>query len=1285
MIKYPGSLHNHSDYSNIRLRDSIISINDMIDYAIELGHSTVAITDHECISGHLKAQLHYEKVKEKNPNFKLILGNEIYLCRNGLSKDTYTSGTDRFWHFILLAKDAEGHKQIREISTRAWEHSWQQGKMKRVPTYYQDLIDVIDKNKGHVIASTACLGSYPAFLARESRFKELRQWLLQMKKLFGAGNFYLEMQPPAEEDNEQDLYNHILVQLSSELEIPYIVTTDSHYQKKEDAPIHKAYLNSQDGDREVDEFYATTYMMSSDELESYFAHTNINLQIAYENIQKIADNCEDYNLRKPLHIPELSWKTFSPKSSPKEWYDRIPQLKNFYESGYTGDVQLALAIVERFEKESKLQEQRIYDSINECLDMTWESSLVNKTHWSAYFLNLQKVIDCCWEAGSLVGCGRGSGVGFSLLYFLDITQIMPLWETTQTFPWRFLNPSRVSVLDIDIDIEGGRREKVLNKLREVYGEDKVSNVITFGTEKSKSAILTAARGLGIDVDIAQYIASLVPSDRGMLRTLHQCYYGDSENDFAPVKPFIAEMNANPELWRVAQKIEGLVCRTGIHAGGVIFVDEPFTESTSLMRAPDGTIVTAYELHDCEAVSLIKLDLLSVEALDKIHTCLDLLLEDKVVEDKGSLKENYESVIGIYKLERNDPKMWKMIHQHKILSLFQMEKQSGIQGIALTKPESVDDLATLNSVIRLMAQEKGAEQPLNKYARFKNDINLWYQEMSKYGLTRDEQKLLEPLLLTSHGICESQEGFMSLVQMPECGGFDLTWSDRLRKSIAKKKPEEFKALEKEYFAQVKEKGLSEKLCNYVWHVLVSTSRGYGFNKSHTLAYSLIGLQEMNLAYKFPIIYWNTACLITDSGSAEEDKSTDYVKVAIAINKIRDAGIDISLVDINNSSLGFKPDVANNKILFGLKGLANINDSFIQTIEENRPYESLADFYYRTNPNRRAMISLIKGGAFDSFCGRYEAMVQYIWLSCDKKKRITLQNLPALIKYNLIPRGDEYALSRRVFEFNRYLKAECKYDATNYKLTSRAVDFLSEIGQEHLILMEDDLKLMDIKSWDKQVYQNYMDVFRNWISNNKEQVLNDLNNTIFMEDWNKYAKGNVSSWEMESLCFYYHEHELAHINNRKYNIVDFFSLSEEPAVDKVFKRGDVSIPIYKLNTIAGTCIAKNKDKGIVYLLTTTGVVTVKFSREYMAMFDKQISRKNPDGTKSIVERSWFNKGNMILIQGIRRGNEFVPKKYKNSGNAHRLYKIDEIQENGDLILRSERLQGDEEEDSYGGNEE
>ncbi len=177
-------------------------------------------------------------------------------------------------------------------------------------------------------------------------------------------------------------------------------------------------------------------------------------------------------------------------------------------------------------------------------------------------------------------------------------------------------------------------------------------------------------------------------------------------------------------------------------------------------------------------------MLSVEAIDKIQICIDLLTEYGYITKYPTLRETYEKCIGIYELDRTSPEMWQMVLEHKINSLFQMEKQSGITGIALTKPQSVEDLAHLNSIIRLMAQEKGAETPLNKYARFKEDISLWYKEMDEYGLTKEEQKLLEPYLLGSYGICESQEGFMQLVQIPECGGFDLNFADKLRKAIAK---------------------------------------------------------------------------------------------------------------------------------------------------------------------------------------------------------------------------------------------------------------------------------------------------------------------------------------------------------------------------------------------------------------------------------------------------------------------------------------------------------------------
>ena len=1330
--KYPGSLHNHTQYSNARLRDCIIKEDELLKYAVELGHEVVAITDHESVMNAVKVEKAYKKIKEKNPDFKVIFGNEIYLCRNGLNASNFDPKQDKYYHFILLAKDAEGHRQIREISTRAWTRSYMARGMRRVPTYYQDLIDIVGANPGHVIGCTACLGgALGTQLMKLSEQKDatlldkIIAWCLQMQNIFGKDNFYLELQPS--ESHEQTYVNRKLIEIGSGFDIPYIISTDSHYLKKEDAAIHAAYLNAQDGDREVSSFYATTYMMDTKELESHMDLTIEELEEAYANIRCIAAMCEDYSLLKALKIPALQWKEPDVKHIDKAWYLAVPSLQKFYESDYEGDKVLARAIVDRLIKEPTLQTSAVYAAIEDNLDKTWESSLVNKTHWSAYFLNLQRIIDVCWEAGTLVGCGRGSGVGFILLYILGITQINPLAETVQTYSFRFLNPSRVSVLDIDTDIEGGRRADVLNTFRKVYGQDRVANVATFRTEKSKSAVLTAARGLGIDVDVAQYIASLIPADRGQLRTLDQCMYGDEENGFEPIKQFIYEMTDNyPELWEVAHKIEGLVCGTGIHAGGVIFVDEPFINSTALMRAPDGTICTQFDLHDCEDVSLIKMDLLSVEAMDKMHICLDLLCDYGYVERKPTLRETYESTIGIYNLEREAADMWHMVWNHEIQSLFQMEKQSGIQGIALTKPESVDDLAHLNSIIRLMAQEKGGEMPLNKYARFKENIELWYDEMRNFGLTPKEMEILEPLIKGSYGICESQEAFMQLVQIPECGGFDLNFADKLRKAIAKKNPKAYEELTAEYFEKCREKGLSMALCNYVWNVLVATSRGYGFNLSHTLAYSLIALQEMNLAYRYPIMFWNCACLISDAGGAEGDeeemeeivntateevyynemvefteddneediedsydeedcdgypatvcviedgkkkkkvKSTNYGKIASAIGKIKSGGVNVAPPDINKSTYTFSPDIENNTIRYGLSGITKVGEELVKTIMEGRPYTSFDDFLGRIKINKPQMVNLIKSGAFDCFGDRTAIMRKYIESVSDTKKRITLQNMKMLIDFGLIP--DEYDMERRVYNFNKYIK-KLKIDNEFFGLDSIAFDFYSKhFDIDKLIPCEDTESGFKIKqiAWDNY-YQKHMSIVRPFVQKHAAELLVSVNTRLMNETWEKYCTGSLSKWEMDSVSFYSHEHELCNVDLERYEMVDFFDLPEEPIVDRVIPIKGKQVPILKLFRICGTVLDRDKAKKTVTVLTTSGVVTVKIFGGVFAQYDKQISERGADGKKHVIEKSMFSRGNKIIVIGVRDGDSFRAKKYSRTP-FHLVEQIVEVNADGTMFTRS-----------------
>lgn len=882
-----------------------------------------------------------------------------------------------------------------------------------------------------------------------------------------------------------------------------------------------------------------------------------------------------------------------------------------------------------------------------------------------------------------------------------------------------MNPARVSVLDVDVDIEGGRRKQVLDHLRKVYGDNRVANVATFGTEKSKSAILTACRGLGVDVDVAQYLASMIASDRGMLRTLDQTFYGDEEAGFHPNQQFVYEMTENyPEVWQVAKKIEGLVCRLGEHAGGVIFVDEDFEKSTALMRAPNGDLMTQFDLHDAEDCSLIKYDLLSVEALDKMHICLDLLCEQGYIEQFPTLKETYENTLGIYKIEREAPEMWQMVWNHDIQSLFQMEKQSGIQGIALTHPESVDDLATLNSVIRLMAQEKGAEQPLNKFARFKEDISQWYQEMTDYGLTKQEQELLEPVVKLSYGICESQEGFMQLVQMPECGGFDLTWADRLRKSIAKKNPAAYEELQKEYFQRVEEAGLSKNLCNYVWNVLVATSRGYGFNKSHTLAYSLIALQEMNLAYKYPTMFWNCACLISNSGGAEDEdneeseenyeviteetytdcieefsdeteededeeeeavtnekkkkktKTNNYGKIATAIGKIKSSGVNVAPPDINKSTYTFSPDVEGNTIRYGLSGITRIGDDLIKEIITKRPYESLNDFLSRVKITKPQVVNLIKSGAFDSFGDRVEIMNKYINMISDAKKTINLRNLQMLINMNLLPHDFDFEI--RVFNFNKYLK---KNKSGNYYLIDNiAFKFWEDNFNIDLLVVSDETESgFKVKQtdWDK-IYKSYQNILRPYVKAHEPELLKAVNSNLTREVWNKYATGNMSQWEMDSVSYYSHRHELEGAILQPYLVENFEDLSEQPNVDRVINIKGKMVPLFQIHRIAGTVLDKDKSKKTISLLTTDGVVTVKIFGEVFNHYDRQISTKDRvTGKKKVMEKSWLSRGNKIIVSGIRREDSFIAKKYSRTP-WHLVELITHVDDDGVVHTRQERLE-------------
>ena len=798
-------------------------------------------------------------------------------------------------------------------------------------------------------------------------------------------------------------------------------------------------------------------------------------------------------------------------------------------------------------------------------------------------------------------------------------------------------------------------------------------------------MLAACRGYrsedypdGIDNDEAQYISSLIPVERGFLWTLKDLIEGNEEKDRKPQKLFINTVNQYPGLLEIMKAIEGLVCRRGSHASGVILFDENIFDSAAIMRTPSGALVTQWDLHEQEKAGSVKYDFLLTDVQDIIIQTIDLLQKDNVINKDLTLREVYNTYLHPSVLPQDDKKMWDALANNKVVGCFQFDSAVGAQAAKKIKPKSVLEMSDANGLMRLMTGEPGGENPIDKYVRFKNDIQLWYKEMRDFGLTIEEQKTLEPYFLSSYGVPPSQEQLMKMLMDVNICHFSLADANNARKIVGKKQMEKIPVLKDQVIAQA----ASERLGQYVWKYGAGPQMGYSFSTIHALAYAFIGMQTLYLATHFNPVYWNTAYLIVNSGAVDDtnDESTDYTKIAKAIGSMKTAGIEISLADINNSDFGFKPDPINNKILFGLKGLLNVGDDVVADIIANRPYVSIKDFCNRVPIKRQSMISLIKGGAFDELHeNRKWVMAWYIWNTCDKKKRITLQNMNALMTKELIPNDEIFELPSKVYEFNRYLKAICKQknNFSHYVLTERALDFLTEYQLTDINLSqgENGEILLNMKEWDK-VYQSFMNIFRDWMAAYQNEILQALNESIFQEEWKKYASGTLSAWEMEVLCFYYHEHELAHINKEKYGISNFDSLLEEPIVEKEFTKGNKTIKMFKLSKICGTCIAKNKTKSSVSLLTTSGVVEVKFRKEYFALFDKRISQRQPDGTKKIIEKSWFDRGNMIMIQGVRMGDTFVPKKYASSG-GHQLYKIDQILENGDVILRNERAQGDNDE--------
>lgn len=1235
----------------------------------------VGISEHESLSSHIILNKYAQEIKEQHPDFKIALGNEIYLTE---TRDK----NQKYYHSLLCAKDAIGHQTLRELSSIAWINSYYDRGLQRVPLLYEELEKTINKyGKGHLIMSSACIGSIigQQLLAmreaenmndsksRKIAHDKIVEHVLFCKKLFG-NDFYLEIAPALYE--EQIYVNKRTLQLGEVFDLKVTIQDDSHRLTQEDYTAHKALLNSKQGEREdIDSFYKYTYLQSYDDIREHMDPVGCDCDKLFANSMEMYDKVEEYSLLHSQQVPMVSVPDY-PVVDKEKKYKYLNQL---YKSNNEQERYWVNFCVNKL-KEKDLYNDTYLSELNEEARVQIVLGKKLDTCIFSYPIFLQHYFDLIWECGSCVGVGRGSSAAGLDNYLMDLTQYDPIKAGVNNY-FRYLNETRTELPDLDFDLAPTVRPKWFEKIKEERGPLGLIQVCTFSTMSSRASILSACRGYrskdypnGIDNDQAQYLTSLVGSDRGITYTIKEMIEGNKEKGLKPNAIFIKTVNQYPGLLDIIQKLEGTVSNRSIHASGIIFNDPDHEfDNGAIMTAPDGTLISQWSLHDAEAAGKTKIDSLVTDVMEKITQTLLLLQSKNKIDRNLSLREVYNKYIHPDILPLDDKDIWDEIDKGNINNLFQFDTQVGSQAVKKLQPRNLKQLSAINALIRLMPQEKGAETPVDRYYRIKNNPNEWYIEMDSYGLSKEEQSIIKEYCENTYGTLPLQDDLMLMMMDKRLFGFDLEDANSARKVIGKKLVNKIPELHK----KILDKAKSPALGKYIYDVLFSSQLGYAFNAEHCYSYSMIGLQCAYLAVKYPSIYWNTGCLRVDSG-LEEEASTNYGKIAKAVGKINNQGINFSLIDINKSEYMFEPDEENNRIIYGLKAVTGINGETIQKIAENRPYISLQDFLERTPLNKTAMISLIKAGAFDQFDERKNIMREYIWSVCEPKKRLTLQNFNALIEANLIPQ--EINFQKRVFVFNKALKTNCKFEDyyslksdNYYKFYTKFfdIDLLEPLGNKVGIKQ---------KTW-KKLYDEAMKPAKEYLKNHQSELLDKLNNSIFDSIWNKYAQGNYSSWEMDSLGMYYHKHELSSVDNKIYEIESFKSLPSSPEVETTFKRKGVEIPIYKLHRIAGTVIAKDDMHSSISVLTVdSGVVTVKMNRDYYAMYNRRISEVQKDGTKKVIEQGWFSKGTLVVLQGIRRGDSFFLKNYKKSV-YHQLYKITEIHSNGTVEMTNERVDSKE----------
>ena len=896
-------LHVHTEYSML---DGAARVDELVKEVANQGMPAIAITDH----GNVFGAYEFNK-KAIAAGVKPIIGIEAYVApesrfdkrrvkwADGGEDDV--SGGGAYTHMTLLAENNEGLSNLFKLSSLASLEGY----------YYKPRMDrdLLSKYGKGLIATTGCPGGEIQTRLRMGAYKEAKQAASELRDIFGAENFYLEIM-----DHGIDIETRVkadLLKLGKELGLPLLATNDLHYTHHEDAASHEALLCVQSGSTLADpkrfkfennEFY----LKSAQEMRELFSE----IPEACDNTLLIAERCSITMRENENLLPQYS----------------VPK-------GETEDSWL------RKESNLGLSEKlggKIDPKYQERLD--YELEVMIKMGFPGYFLVVSDLCSHARSVGIRVGPGRGSAAGSLVSYALGITALDPI-KHGLLFE-RFLNPERISMPDIDLDFDERRRSEMISYATQKYGEDRVAQIITYGTIKSKQALKDSTRVLGYPYSSGDKLTkALPPSVMGKDISLAGVF--DSTNErYGEAGEFRSLYELDPDSKRIvdtARGLEGLKRQWGVHAAGVILSKEPLLDIIPIhRREADGAIITQFDMGACESIGLLKMDFLGLRNLSVLDDCL------------LNIKANKGIDLALETLTLDDVKTYQLLGRGETLGVFQLD---GGPMRALLRQMNPDSFEDISAVIALYRPGPMGVNAHNDYADRKN------KRQEVVPIHPELTEALSEILGDTYGLIVYQEQVMAIAQ--KVAGFSLGRADLLRKAMGKKNKD---ILDKEYVNFEKgmtDNGFSKTSIDKLWETLIPFS-DYAFNRAHSAGYGMVSYWTGYLKANYPTEYM--AALLT---SVRDDKD----KSALYLNECRRMGIKVLPPDVNESQSDYTP--LGNDIRFGLTAIRNVGENVVASIVANRAvagrYESFGDFLAKVDANvcnKKTIESLIKGGAFDS---------------------------------------------------------------------------------------------------------------------------------------------------------------------------------------------------------------------------------------------------------------------------------------------------------------------------------